>query len=247
MFANKNKNLQAFDNDATFDNIKPNTAQQSGSNKYKDLYNNNKSKIGDTAMSLATLLPVGYNIMKGLGKAEKIDPRELYNPNDAKVNALLDKRSYNIQPELNTNRATQRIIERNLRNSGLSQAGLVGGYIGSANNRAASDAKAYADKQNIENQYTMQKADMLNQQGRDKASVNAMVKQLNSQSKANKNNMLGTGLSQLSQFAQNKQLMKNQKGSDMSKVALLKDMFPNYDFKLDSDGNPISINPRGKK
>lgn len=243
-YADNNKNLMAFDNDNTFDNIKK---TQATNNNQSSWYTKNKSNISNTATTLASLLPVGYNIAKGLGKYDKINPTDLYNPNDSKVNELLDKRSYNIQPELNTNRATQRIIEKNLRNSGLSQAGLVGGYIGAANNRATNDAKAYADKQNIESRYTSEKANMLSQQGRDKANINANVKQLNAQSKANKNSMLGAGLSQLSQFAQNKQQMSNQKNVDMSKVNILKDMFPNYDFTLDSDGNPLSIKPRGKK
>lgn len=243
-YADKNKNLFAFDNENTFNGLsKKDNNQKSKSTNFnpKDFYTSNKDNIGNTITNIASLLPVGYNIVKGLGKYDKINAQELYNPNDANVNALLDKRTYNIQPELANNRATQRIMDRNLRNSGLSQAGLMGGYFGTSSARMNADAKAFADKQNIENQYTAQKADMLHQQGRDKAAIKASVKQSNLQSKANRNNMLGTGLSQLSQFAQTKQLMKNQKNVDMSKVSLLKDMFPNYDFEMDKNGNPVSI------
>ena len=242
VYADKNKNLLAFDNESTFNDININKNKTSNNNIHNNMTNfAKKQNLGEGLTNIASLLPVGYNIAKGLGKYNKLNEQELYNPNDSKVNDLLNNRIYNIQPELENNRITQRIMDRNLRNSGLSQAGLMGGYFGNTSARRSADAKAFADKQNIENQYTAQKADMLNQQGRDKAAIKASVKQSNLQSKANRNNMLGTGLSQLSQFAQTKQLMKNQKNVDMSKVGLLKDMFPNYDFEMDKNGNLVSI------
>ena len=199
-------------------------------NTVKNFYNNNKQNAGNYANVLATLAPTIYNVASGMQKATKLNAKDYYNPDaDSAIN-MLKNRTYDINPQLESNRVSQRMMERNLRNTGISQASLVGGYAGANIARQTADAQAQSVKQNAENSYKAETANMMYNAGQQKSNANWQTNQANLQSKAAKQNLVGTGLSQLSQYAQVSKAMKGQKNVDAFKASLLPSLMQHYQF-----------------
>ena len=96
--------------------------------------------------------------------------------------------------------------------------------------KAAAESQAYANKQNIENQYAMQSANMLAGLGGANASMRWQAGMYNRQAQAAKENMLGTGLSQVSELIQSRQrdkmLATNRSAADQQRMLALRQMFP---------------------
>lgn len=97
------------------------------------------------------------------------------------------------------------------------------------------DAEAYARKNNIENQYKAETANTMLNVGNQIAEANRYARQfnedaaryaydINARAKAANEAMIGTGLSQLSNFIQNQQLMSNQRNRDMAGLAVWEKM-----------------------
>lgn len=197
-------------------------------------FNKNKNGILNGLMTAGSLAPVAYNLIKGSQKAEKLKAGDYNNPYEGQVNDLMANRRYNVEPELTTNRATQSIMDRNLRNAGLSQAALAGGYATSAAARRTSDAESWATKNNYDNAYKGEEAQAKMNIGQEKANTKLGIKQINMQSKANKENMIATGMGQLGNFAQQQQLMYGMKNADKQKMNLLPDLVPHYGYESNS-------------
>ena len=69
--------------------------------------------------------------------------------------------------------------------------------------------------------------------GQQQASTNMTIADLNARNRAAQRSMLSTGLSQVSQYAQNRQVMKGQQRADQMRINALEGLLPNYaiDFK----------------
>lgn len=185
----------------------------------------------NTLSTVANYAPIAYNIGQGLfGKTETVQPS--YNPYEGQVSSLMSNRSYNIDPELEANRSTQSAYNQALRQGAPSQSQYLAALNQGQINKMRSDADAYSKKQNVENQYKSEEAQMLEGLGRQRAAAKASSDELNAQTRASKRNMLSTGLSQLQQASQVRKQSKGQETADKQRMQILKDLYGNYPFKV---------------
>ena len=197
-------------------------------------FGRNQGNLVNGLATAGSLAPIAYNLIKGSQKTQNLKASDYYNPYEGQVNDLMASRRYNIEPELTSNRSTQRIMDRNLRNAGLSQAALVGGYASSAAARRASDAQSWATKNNFDNQYKGEEAQSKANLGQQKANTKLGIKQINMQSKANKENMIAIAMGQIGNFSQQQQLMYGQRQADKQKLDLLPGLVPHYDYTAEN-------------
>lgn len=186
--------------------------------------------LSNTLSTIGSLAPVALNIYRGLGETEELDPSNYYNPYESNVRSLMKNRRYNVEPELEANRLAQATYYRNLRESAPSQSQFLGGLQAGAISKSRADAQTIARQQNINNQYLAEQAQLDAQLGAQRAQTRLGIDQFNLQSDAARRNILGSGLTQLGQFAQNKQLMNNQILRDAQRLGLLEDLVGNYEF-----------------
>lgn len=188
-------------------------------------------KIINGLTGLAEISPALSNLFTG--KPKNIDAN--YNPY---ANAILNAargRRYNINPAL-------RDIERNraISNYNASQvntntgAGMALRLANAVNtNKAISDIRA--QESNVNNQYLGEYANIANNLGQQWVGATNLAEDLNRKSYANARNIRRQGLSQLSQWAQNKKLMSNQASRDNALLNLyapfLEGIFTNEDIK----------------
>lgn len=169
---------------------------------FKTTIGDRLSNIGTDLMSLA---PVAYNMLNS--NPEVFQPRmERYtNPN---LRANISK---NIE-DARRQRQIARYNQRNI-SSGSGMGSMFGSSIYSGGVEALNNIMSTADNQN--NQYRTASADISNKVQNANTNEMRRVDDLNARSRAAARNMKSTALSQLSQFGQNKQLMKNMQKSDI--------------------------------
>ncbi len=177
----------------------------------------------------ATLAPALYNIGRGLfGKTEEINPSDYYNPYEASALNTMRNRSVNVDPMLEANRAAERTGKYNLRSGARTRGELLSGYAPLSAARSRADMDAYSRQQQLENQYAGQTAQMEAQLGQQRASTRFKVDDVNARARAAQRNMTGTGLSQLSQYAQLRTQRKGLQEADAARVNMLKEMYPQF-------------------
>jgi hypothetical protein len=168
-------------------------------------------QLGQTALELA---PVGYNLITGMGKEEKMNAPDYYNPQANKAMSLMSNRRANIDPMLESNRAAQGMYNKNIsnlgRSAGFQAANLQAGQLA----RMSGDAAARAQKINMDNAYLGEEAQFRAGIGSEMANTNLTVSDLNSRNSAARRAFLGQGLNDMSQYAQRNRLMKNQEARD---------------------------------
>ena len=132
----------------------------------------------------------------------------------------MSNRRYDINPVL-------RDIERNrvISNYNADQMNTnTGANLAFRLQNAANTARAIADvraqENNINNEYLAQYANTLNALGEQWANESRRVQEANMANRAQARNIRRAGLSGLSQWAQNRQLMRNQKRRDDAMLAL---------------------------
>lgn len=199
------------------------------------------NNFNNALYTLGSVAPALYNLGMSLRKPQKLAmPKEYQNPYNDTIRSTMANRRYNINPELEANREAQATYYNQLRQAGLNPNQLIGSLQGGAINKMRADASAYARKQNVDNDYLMQQAQMDAQLGRDivanknQALSNRMtVQNINDANAAARRNYASAGLSQLSQFSQNQQLMNNQMVRDAQRLGLLPSLIQNFTFNPD--------------
>lgn len=194
--------------------------------------------LGGALGGIASVAPALYNIGRGIfGNPKEYDSSQFRNPYEATALNRMRNRTYNVDPEIEAARNASRIARSNVRNAARTRGELLGAYapISAAETRAMS--QAYANKQNIENQYAAQTAGMEAQLGQQRAATELQVSDMNARSRAARRNMLGTGLSQLSQYAQIGQQRKNLRQADALRAQAFREMFPNFGDDLLTTNN----------
>ena len=169
----------------------------------------------DVASSIASLTPIISNISTSPEYQSAI-----YNPYASSVMQTMSNRRYDINPVL-------RDIERNrvISNYNADQMNTnTGANLAFRLQNAANTARAIADvraqENNINNEYLGQYANTLNALGEQWANESRRVQEANVANRAQARNIRRAGLSGLSQWAQNRQLMRNQKRRDDAMLAL---------------------------
>lgn len=170
--------------------------------------------IGD----FATLAPIMSNLFTG--NPESIQAN--YNPYASAIVNTMGRRRYNINPllrDIEQNRDVANYsASQQMTNTGHNMAFRLQNAIQANKAKAA----ARATESNVNNQYKGEYANAMNDLGKQWVNATNLASDLNAQNRASARNIRRAVLSQLSQFAQNKSLMRNQSKRDKAMLELYK-------------------------
>lgn len=165
--------------------------------------------------NVAQLAPVFSNLN---AKSESFD--SVHNPYSQAIMKQMAGRRYDISPAERAIRENRAVSNYNAAQynptTGANMAYRLQSQI--AANKAISDLYSY--KNNADNQYRAEYANTMNNLGQQFAQARNLAIDYNARSRATARNIKRAGLAQLSQFAQNKELMRNQKNRDMAMLDL---------------------------
>lgn len=173
--------------------------------------NNWLSGVGNLFTDTAALAPTISNMY---AKPETFNAT--YNPYESQIRQTMANRKFDISPAKRAIRENRSISNYNAANYNPSTGANLAYRLQSqiATNKAIADL--YSTASNVNNQYAGEYANTLNNLGQQRVQATNMAVDMNAKSRAVARNIQRTALSQLSQYAQNKQLMKNQKSRDMA-------------------------------
>lgn len=204
-------------------------------------------KVGSALSGIASLTPVMSNLFTS--RPETVDA--VYNPYATSITNTMRRRRYDISPaieDLNRNRATSNYNASQINtNTGANLAYR----LQSAVNTDRAIASLRSQESNVNNQYLGDYANTMNSLGQQWVNATNMANEANAQNRATARNIRRTGLSQLSQWAQNRELMRNQKARDMEMWPLyqrfLQAGFTEDDLRAMMNSNRSTIKRKGGK
>lgn len=177
---------------------------------------NNKFDWGSALSGMASLAPIMSNLFTG--RPETVDA--VYNPYATSISNTMRRRRYDINPaieDLNRNRATSNYNASQINtNTGANLAYR----LQSAVNTDRAIASLRSQESNANNQYLGDYANTMNSLGQQWVNATNMANEANAQNRATARNIRRAGLSQLSQWAQNRELMRNQEARDNAMLAM---------------------------
>lgn len=208
---------------------------------------NNKFDWGSALSGMASLAPIMSNLFTG--RPETVDA--VYNPYATSISNMMRRRRYDINPaieDLNRNRATSNYNASQINtNTGANLAYR----LQSAVNTDRAIASLRSQESNANNQYLGDYANTMNSLGQQWVNATNMANEANAQNRATARNIRRAGLSQLSQWAQNRELMRNQEARDMEMWPLyqrfLQAGFTEDDLRAMMNSNRNTISRKGGK
>lgn len=207
----------------------------------------NKFNWGSALSGIASLTPIMSNLFTG--RPETVDA--VYNPYATSISNTMRRRRYDISPaieDLNRNRATSNY---NASQINTSTGANLAYRLQSAVNTDRAIASLRSQESNVNNQYLGDYANTMNSLGQQWVNATNMANEANAQNRATARNIRRTGLSQLSQWAQNRELMRNQKARDMEMWPLyqrfLQAGFTEDDLRAMMNSNRSTIKRKGGK
>lgn len=208
---------------------------------------NNKFNWGSALSGIASLTPIMSNLFTG--RPETVDT--VYNPYATSISNTMRRRRYDISPaieDLNRNRATSNYNASQINtNTGANLAYR----LQSAVNTDRAIASLRSQESNVNNQYLGDYANTMNSLGQQWVNATNIANEANAQNRATARNIRRAGLSQLSQWAQNRELMRNQRARDMEMWPLyqrfLQAGFTEDDLRAMMNSNRNTISRKGGK
>lgn len=208
---------------------------------------NNKFDWGSALSGIASLAPIMSNLFTG--RPETVDA--VYNPYATSITNTMRRRRYDINPaieDLNRNRATSNYNASQINtNTGANLAYR----LQSAVNTDRAIASLRSQESNVNNQYLGDYANTMNSLGQQWVNATNIANEADAQNRATTRNIRRAGLSQLSQWAQNRELMRNQKARDMEMWPLyqrfLQAGFTEDDLRAMMNSNRNTISRKGGK
>lgn len=204
-------------------------------------------KVGSALSGIASLTPVMSNLFTG--RPETVDA--VYNPYATSISNTMRRRRYDISPaieDLNRNRATSNY---NAGQINTSTGANLAYRLQSAVNTDRAIASLRSQESNVNNQYLGDYANTMNSLGQQWVNATNMANEANAQNRATARNIRRAGLSQLSRWAQNRELMRNQEARDMEMWPLyqrfLQAGFTEDDLKALMNSNRNTIKRKGGK
>lgn len=162
--------------------------------------------------SLSGLSPILYNWVQSRRKPEVED--QVLNPYTGAINRAMASRKLNIEPTLAANRRSRAIARNNMArlnpNTGMNLA--YGNQL--ATGEYAQNASVYANRDNANNQYLGEYANMMNNLGQQYIQNTVLTNDLNARNRAAARNFGATAAGQLGQWSQTKEKMRNQARRD---------------------------------
>lgn len=212
-----------------------------------DIRNKLFGKVGSALSGIASLTPIMSNLFTS--RPETVDA--VYNPYATSISNTMRRRRYDISPaieDLNRNRATSNYNASQINtNTGSNLAYR----LQSAVNTDRAIASLRSQESNANNQYLGDYANTMNSLGQQWVNATNIANEANAQNRATTRNIRRAGLSQLSQWAQNRVLMRNQKARDMEMWPLyqrfLQAGFTEDDLRAMMNSNRSTIKRKGGK
>lgn len=170
------------------------------------------SKSSTNFDSLSGLSPILYNWIQSRRRPEVED--QVINPYSGAINRAMASRKLNIEPTLAANRRSRAIARNNMArlnpNTGMNLA-----YSNQlATGEYAQNASVYANRDNANNQYLGEYANMMNNLGQQYVQNTVLTNDLNARNRAAARNFGATAAGQLGQWSQTKEKMRNQARRD---------------------------------
>ena len=173
--------------------------------------NNWRKILGDITSNISQIAPIFSNLMASPENFEAV-----YNPYADNIIRTMSGRKFDIAPAKRAIRENRAISNYNASQynptTGANLAYRLQSQI--AADKAISDL--YSQKNNIDNQYKSDYANTLNNLGQQFVGSRNLSIDQNARSKASSRNINRAGLSQLSNYFQNKELMRNQRNRDIA-------------------------------
>lgn len=208
---------------------------------------NNKFDWGSALSGIASLTPIMSNLFTG--RPETVDT--VYHPYATSISNTMRRRRYDISPaieDLNRNRATSNYNASQINtNTGANLAYR----LQSAVNTDRAIASLRSQESNVNNQYLGDYANTMNSLGQQWVNATNIANEANAQNRVTARNIRGASLSQLSQWAQNRELMRNQRARDIEMWPLyqrfLQAGFTEDDLRAMMNSNRNTISRKGGK
>lgn len=162
--------------------------------------------------SLSGLSPILYNWIQSRRRPEVED--QVINPYTGAINRAMASRKLNIEPTLAANRRSRAIARNNMArlnpNTGMNLA--YGNQL--ATGEYVQNASVYANRDNANNQYLGEYANMMNNLGQQYVQNTVLTNDLNARNRAAARNFGATAAGQLGQLSQTKEKMRNEAARD---------------------------------
>lgn len=162
--------------------------------------------------SLSGLSPILYNWVQSRRKPEVED--QVLNPYTGAINRAMASRRVNIEPTIAANRRSRAIARNNMArlnpNTGMNLA--YGNQL--ATGEYAQNASVYANRDNANNQYLGEYANVMNNLGQQYVQNTVLTNDLNARNRAAARNFGATAAGQLGQWSQTKEKMRNEAARD---------------------------------
>lgn len=197
--------------------------------------------------SLSGLSPVLYNWVQSRRKPEVED--QVLNPYSGAINRAMASRRINIEPTLAANRRSRAIARNSMArlnpNTGMNLA--YGNQL--ATGEYAQNASIYANRDNANNQYLGEYANMMNNLGQQYVQNTVLTNDLNARNRAAARNFGATAAGQLGQWSQTKEKMRNEAARDATIYPYLRNFlaYGNPGELIADMDNMYYNNRKGKK
>ena len=144
----------------------------------------------------------------------------IYNPFANAIMTTMRNRRYNISPAIRDIERNRAIANYNESQMNTNTGANMAFRLQNASNTAKAIANIRSQESNVNNQYLADYANTLNDLGRQWANESIRVQDANMANRAQARNIRRAGLSGLSQWMQNRELMRNQRDRDNAMLAL---------------------------
>jgi hypothetical protein len=199
--------------------------------------NSKSSPLQDLLYKGAAYAPTIYNAIRGIQKPQELNQEEFQNPYERQAMGLMSNRRYNIDPQLQSNRSTLNNMKTNLRNYAGGNAAAYLSNMGNLQmNTDRMNEAAYAQKQNMDNQYMAQEAQFMGNMGANRAQTKFNIQDVNDRNRATRDAHMAKAVEGVSGIAQNNRRMSNLDSRDQERIVALQNMFPDYGFDVDDNG-----------
>lgn len=174
--------------------------------------------IASGLTDVAALAPALSNIFTG----DPESTRAVHNPYAGMIQNTMRKRRFDIDPALQQLKTNRAVSDYNASQSNTNTGSNMAYRLQSAVGLDKATTDLYSQASNIQNQYDADYANTMNSLGQQYVGATNMAQDTNARSRAANRNIRRAGMSQLGEYAQNKQLMSNQKRKDKAMLTLYK-------------------------
>lgn len=205
------------------------------------------SKSSSNFGSLSGLSPILYSWIQSRRRPETED--QVLNPYSGAINRATASRRLNIEPTLAANRRSRAIARNNMArlnpNTGMNLA--YGNQL--ATGEYAQNTSVYANRDNANNQYLGEYANMMNNLGQQYIQNTVLTNYLNALNRVAARNFGATAADRLGQWSQTKEKMRNEAARDAMVYPYLRNFlaYGNPDELIADMDNMYYNNRKGKK